>query len=189
MRIHSGAETAHDLFATVHKLDAPFTNFPGYMPAPKTIAAHPILGDLALATISVPNPWQKPLQGSRAVTLETGKNLTFAQRTLKVKAGEPIEFTLLNPDVVPHNWALVRPGSLRSVGEMANRLVADPEAAARHYIPHTSDVLYYTDVVPPGDSFTIHFRAPAEPGRYPYLCTFPGHWMVMNGELIVEKAE
>lgn len=189
LRIHSGAETAHDLFATVHKLDAPFTNFPGYIPAPKTIAAHPILGDLALATISVPNPWQKPLEGSRAVTLETGKNLTFAQRTLKVKAGEPIEFTLLNPDVVPHNWALVQPGSLRSVGEMANRLVADPEAAARHYIPHTSDVLYYTDVVPPGDSFTIHFRAPEKPGRYPYLCTFPGHWMVMNGELIVEKAE
>ena len=43
-----------------------------------------------------------------------------------------------------------------------------------------------TDVVPPRSSFTIHFRAPAERGRYPYLCTFPGHWMVMNGQMIVE---
>ncbi|MCB1209408.1 MAG: hypothetical protein KDK97_08785 [Verrucomicrobiales bacterium] len=25
-----------------------------------------------------------------------------------------------------------------------------------------------------------------EKGDYPYLCTFPGHWMVMNGVLKVE---
>jgi azurin len=37
----------------------------------------------------------------------------------------------------------------------------------------------------PQDQFTISIRAPATPGRYPYLCTFPGHWMVMNGEMIV----
>ena len=36
-----------DLFATVHKLAAPFTGFPGYRPASKTIAAHPILADMA----------------------------------------------------------------------------------------------------------------------------------------------
>ena len=33
---------------------------------------------------------------------------------------------------------------------------------------------------------SIDFDAPAEPGVYPYVCTFPGHWKVMNGELIVE---
>jgi azurin len=69
---------------------------------------------------------------------------------------------------------------------MANRLVADPDAVALHYIPQTSDVLAYTDVVGPQEEFTIHFRVPDRPGRYPFLCTFPGHWMVMNGELIVE---
>ncbi len=29
-------------------------------------------------------------------------------------------------------------------------------------------------------------KAPLAKGNYPYICTFPGHWMVMNGELIVE---
>jgi azurin len=48
------------------------------------------------------------------------------------------------------------------------------------------DVLVYTDIVGPQDQFVISFRAPATPGRYPYLCTFPGHWMVMNGEMIVK---
>ena len=41
-------------------------------------------------------------------------------------------------------------------------------------------------IVPAHDEFTIWIKAPTQPGRYPYLCTFPGHWMVMNGELIVE---
>ena len=67
-----------------------------------------------------------------------------------------------------------------------NKIIAEPDAAIRHYIPQTDDVLVYTDIVGPQDQFTISFRAPTEPGRYPYLCTFPGHWMVMNGEMIVE---
>jgi azurin len=53
-------------------------------------------------------------------------------------------------------------------------------------VPRTDDVLAYTDIVDPNAEFTIYFRAPNTPGRYPYLCTFPGHWMVMNGEMIVE---
>ena len=87
---------------------------------------------------------------------------------------------------MPHNWVLVKPGTLPEVGDLANKLIADPEAVARHYVPKTDDVLVYTDVVDPQSQFTIYFRAPAEKGRYPYLCTFPGHWMVMNGVMIVQ---
>ena len=72
------------------------------------------------------------------------------------------------------------------VGELVNRLVADPEAAIGHYVPQTDDVLVYTDIVPAGEQFTVNFRARKTPGHYPYLCSFPGHWMVMNGQLIVE---
>jgi len=32
----------------------------------------------------------------------------------------------------------------------------------------------------------LNFTAPSAPGRYPYLCTFPGHWRIMRGVLIVE---
>ncbi len=186
LRLHVGSDDACDLFITAHKLDQPFTDFAGYQKLAKRIAPHPILSDMALVTKRVPNPWRKPLAGAREVRLDTGKNLTFAQRTLTVKAGEAVQFTLNNPDVVPHNWVLVRAESLSRVGGLANRLVSDPEAFARHYIPQTEDVLVYTDIVPPGEEFTIHFHAPRQPGRYPYLCTFPGHWMVMNGVLIVE---
>ncbi|PQO47663.1 plastocyanin/azurin family copper-binding protein [Blastopirellula marina] len=72
------------------------------------------------------------------------------------------------------------------LSDLANKFVADPAAVLKQYVPQTDDVLAYTDIVPPGKNFTIYFIAPQQPGRYPYLCTFPGHWMVMNGELVVE---
>jgi azurin len=184
LRVDSGTE--HDLICTVHKLAAPYTSYPGYRPNPRTIAAHPILIDLAVMAHAVPNPWKKMLPGARSVGIEAGKNLTFATRTLKVKAGEPVRLTFTNPDVVPHNWVLINPGTLDKVGTLANQIIAEPDAAARQYVPKTDDVLVWTDIVQPLARGTIYFEAPRAKGRYPYLCTFPGHWMVMNGEMIVE---
>jgi azurin len=177
-----------EMFITVHRLDQPFTAFPGYKPATKLIAAHPQATDLAVLGKTIPNPWRKKGRAppTAVLTVEAGKNLTFSTRTLRVKAGESVHLLFTNPDVVPHNWVLVRPGSLATVGDLSNKLIADPEAVLRHYVPKTDDVLVYTDIVPAGESFAIFFTAPLEKGRYPYLCTFPGHWMVMNGELIVE---
>jgi putative heme-binding domain-containing protein len=175
-----------ELFLTVHRYDTPFTEIPDYRPVVKTMAPHPQKMDLMLATRRLPNPWRNPLPQAREITIEAGKNLSYVTRELQASAGEPLALTFDNPDVVPHNWVLLRPGSLVTVGQMANRLVSDPEAAVRHYVPESDDVLVYTDIVAPKEKFTVHFRAPDTPGRYPYLCTFPGHWMVMNGTMIVE---
>jgi azurin len=177
-----------EIFITAHRLDKPFTRFPGYEPRAKTIAAHPQTVDMALLGKTVPNPWRKRgrVTPTASLSVEAGKNLTYSTRILRAKTGESVELTFTNPDVVPHNWVLVRPDALATVGELANKLIADPEAVLHHYVPKTDDVLIYTDIVPAGESTTIYFQAPAKKGRYPYLCTFPGHWMVMNGELIVE---
>jgi putative heme-binding domain-containing protein len=184
LRVDAGP--AIDVFATVHRLAHPFTGFPGYTPIAKTIAAHPILADLALAEKRVPNPFRHSISGARLVELAAGQNLSFTTRTFRVRAGEPIRLVFSNPDVVPHNWVLVKPGALQSVGTLSNQLIADPDAVARQYVPRSPQVLAYTDIVQPGGRFAIVFRAPLEKGRYPYLCTFPGHWMVMNGMMIVE---
>ena len=186
LRIQSSADKFHDVFVTVHKLANPFTDFEGYRIAKKQVSPHPILADLAMATKYIPNPHTKKLKPARAIKIETGSNLTFKTREIRVKAGEAIAFTLSNPDVVPHNWALLKPGTLQRVGGLANKLIADPDAVVRQYIPDSGDVLFYTDVVLPRSDFTIYFKAPKQRGRYPYLCTFPGHWLVMNGEMIVE---
>ncbi|WP_231741090.1 plastocyanin/azurin family copper-binding protein [Thalassoglobus neptunius] len=175
-----------ELFLTIHALHEPWT-IPGENPPiRKDVSPPPVLKDLAYATQLKPNPWNRRLKNAREIELATGSNLSFQDRTLRVKAGEPIRFTLRNPDVVPHNWAFVKPGALHAVGTMSNKLIADPDAFLSHYIPETDDVLVHTDVVSPGSFQVIFFHAPKTPGVYPYLCTFPGHWLVMNGELIVE---
>lgn len=172
---------------TVHKLDQPFTDFAGYEPFEKVIRQHPIIADLALESNRVPNPWRTAIKGARKLTLKTSGNLQFASQNLKAKAGEVLQFTLSNPDTVPHNWALLKPGKLETVGKLSNLLVGDPDGYAKQYIPATDDVVAYVDIVDPGKSLTIFFKVPDEPGQYPYVCTFPGHWTVMNGVLTVTK--
>ncbi|MFM8497321.1 MAG: plastocyanin/azurin family copper-binding protein, partial [Planctomycetia bacterium] len=147
---------------------------------------HPILRDVAMMKAAVQNPRLKKLPGARPVTIEAASNLAFKTPELRAQAGETLALTFVNPDVVPHNWVLAKPGTLATVGTLADGLIADPEAVARHYVPTTDDVIAYADITEPGKEQTIDCSVPDAPGRYPFLCTFPGHWKLMNGVLIVE---
>ena len=178
------ADVEREVFITAHKLGAEFTDFPNYKPVAKTWAPSAI-ASFDLPPPMKPNPWAKGKPG-RAITLEAALGLQYAQKELRVKAGERVSLTFKNPDVVPHNFVLVKPEKLNAVGDLANKLITDPQGLARHYVPDSPDVLLHTDMVNAGGSFTIHFDAPNQAGKYPYLCTFPGHWVVMNGVLIVE---
>ena len=119
---------------------------------------------VALSHKPVPNPWQSAIPRARSVTIEAGKNLSYTVRSFTVRPGEPIQLTFLNPDVVPHNWALIKPGTLPSVGDLVNKIVAEPDAASRHYIPRTDDVLVYTDIVGPQDQFVDLLPRPDHAG-------------------------
>ena len=83
-----------------------------------------------------------------------------------------------------HNWVLVGTPDLTAVanagmgaGLPSNYVGADDKR-----------VLAHTKVVGGGQSDTITFSTASlkAGGDYSYLCTFPGHWMVMNGQMIVE---
>jgi putative heme-binding domain-containing protein len=178
--------TIRDIFATLHALDGPFREIPNYQEVTRPIAAHPILRDIAMLKAAVKNPWLAKVGGARPLTIEAASNLAYKTAELRAKPGERLAVTFVNPDVVPHNWVLAKPGTLAAVGELADGLIADPEAVARHYVPKTDDVIAYADITEPGKRQTIYFSVPDAPGRYPFLCTFPGHWKLMNGLLIVE---
>lgn len=112
-----------------------------------------------------------------------------ASKTFTVKAGEKVKVTLENKATVPqpHNLIIAKPGTLMKIGMLANAMLTDPQAMAKNYIPESPDILHHTKLVQPGQSESIEFVAPAEPGDYPYLCTFPGHWLLMQGVMKVEK--
>jgi hypothetical protein len=59
----------------------------------------------------------------------------------------------------------------------------DPEAKA--FVPDLPLVLHSTTLVKPGETMRLAFTAPAEPGEYIYVCTFPGHWVRMYGVMLV----
>jgi putative heme-binding domain-containing protein len=57
-------------------------------------------------------------------------------------------------------------------------------------VPELPEVLAATRLLQPGESQTLRWQAPSQPGDFPYLCTFPGHWVRMNGVLhVVAGAE
>lgn len=113
--------------------------------------------------------------------------MMFDQKALTVKPGEKVKITFANTSSapLPHNLLICKPGSLQKVGALANAMLTDPQAMAKDYIPESEDVLFHTKLIQPGQSAVLEFTAPAEAGDYPYLCTFPGHWMLMQGVLKV----
>jgi hypothetical protein len=46
------------------------------------------------------------------------------------------------------------------------------------------DMLVHTPLAKPGETSDVTFTAP-EPGTYPYICTVPGHYLMMKGVLTV----
>ncbi|MBT16596.1 MAG: hypothetical protein CMO59_11530, partial [Verrucomicrobiales bacterium] len=54
-------------------------------------------------------------------------------------------------------------------------------------VPESEDIIASTKLVNPGGVDKIEFVAPSEPGDYPYICTFPGHWRLMQGIIKVKK--
>jgi len=175
-----------ELFATVNAMDTPYDS--DRLVARNALGKklpHPLTRDLDYLTKRIANPWQKKLEGAREIQIKAMDNLQFSEKKLQAKPGEVIKLKFVNPDVVPHNWALVQPGRLEQVGDLANKLIGSPEAYLKQYVPDSDAVICFTDIIEPGSESSIYFKAPEKPGRYPYLCTFPGHWMVMNGILEV----
>ena len=114
------------------------------------------------------------------------ERMLFTVEQFTVKAGQPVRLLLTNPDVTPHNLVIIQPGSNEAVGMAANEMAKDPSGEAKEFIPDHPAVLHYTGMLGENEAEVLRFHAPEVPGVYPYICTFPGHWIIMKGEMIVQ---
>ncbi len=108
---------------------------------------------------------------------------------LVVEAGKPFEVIFENVDLMPHNIVFVEPGARQAVSEAVQTMKPDElDKHGRAYVP-TADhrVLSASKMIEPGQKETLKLKAPGNPGEYEYVCTFPGHWQIMWGKLIVVK--
>lgn len=124
--------------------------------------------------------------GVRVVRLGTLlERMAYDQEVLVVEAGKPIEFLFENSDMMPHNLVIAKPGSMEALGESAEATAQEPGAAARHFVPVSDQVLLSSRLLQPNQQQRLAWVAPKEPGVYPYVCTYPGHWRRMFGALYV----
>ena len=111
--------------------------------------------------------------------------MTYSVDSINAKPGDAIRIALTNTGDVLHNVVLIRPGSIDVVGAQVEAMAKVPNAEERSYLPPTPDIMFWMKLVETGKTGTLEFYAPNQPGDYPYLCTFPGHWQTMRGVLHV----
>jgi azurin len=112
--------------------------------------------------------------------------MKYDLKTFEVVAGKPVVIEFENPDFMQHNLVIIKPGTLQTLGKAADKIAADPKGAEMQYVPAIPEVLFATKLVNPEQTVKLQFIAPAQPGDYPFVCTFPGHWSFMNGVMKVK---
>lgn len=113
------------------------------------------------------------------------EQMQYDTRYFVVQAGKPVEVTLDNADAMPHNLVITTPGAMQEVAVQAGTMPPPMDDSKKAYIPDNPKVLAALSMVQPEESATATFTAPAAPGEYDFVCTFPGHWVRMYGVMLV----
>ncbi|HSJ03350.1 MAG TPA: PVC-type heme-binding CxxCH protein, partial [Verrucomicrobium sp.] len=111
------------------------------------------------------------------------ERLIYDVKELTVKSGKKIKLTFANTDVMPHNLLILKPGKADAI--MTAAMVMGAKGFENGFMPDGGDVLWHTKLLDNGKQEVLEFTAPAK-GAYPYICSFPGHGILMRGVLKVE---
>ncbi|MBQ0769636.1 MAG: azurin [Bizionia sp.] len=132
---------------------------------------------------------EEPMADSNVavIVIEGNDQMKYNKSEIRVKAGQTVKLTLkhvgkMKKMVMGHNWVLLQQDAdIAAVGK------AGAIAGANDYIPTdmSDQIIAHTKMLGGGESDTIEFEAPA-PGTYTFMCTFPAHYALMQGTLIVE---
>ncbi len=153
----------------------------GQSAAPPAAAA-PATGPVDAEIPSIMNGSQQVVQ----VTAEDA--MRFNGNRFTVHTGQAVRVELTNighrPRVeMEHDFVILQPGT---DARMFNLTTAQAKAAG--YLPpeQMDKVFAHTELAGPGQLVAVEFTAPA-PGKYPFLCNFPGHYAAgMHGTMTVE---
>lgn len=132
-----------------------------------------------------------PAAGPVVAVIEITANdsMKFNLTRFEVSAGQEVKLTMTNLGTMPkvamgHNWVLLKRGV--DVKAFDNAAIM---AVATDYVPAAlaDQIIAHTKLLGPKQSDEITFKAPTEPGEYPFLCTFPAHFLSgMKGVMVVK---
>lgn len=125
--------------------------------------------------------------GEREITVKVIGNsmadMAYDQTSITVNAGDQIKLTLINENEAEgmyHNIVFVKLGTGAEVAAEAIKAGKD-----KAYIPENPNVIAASPMAAPKETVTMEFTAP-EKGSYNFICTYPGHFPMMVGKLIVK---
>jgi azurin len=168
-KTHSSERTGRDYSETIQVAE----DLASSLPAEEADAARKKLAAVRIAVFVV-----------RTVV----EQMRYDTPRIVVQAGKSFEIVFDNPDVMPHNLVIVKPGTREKVGTAATAMTPDQrDTRGRAFIPESSDVINATRLIETGQSESLRIPAIRQEGTYEYVCTFPGHWPLMFGQLIVTK--
>ncbi|REG81865.1 glucose/arabinose dehydrogenase [Algoriphagus antarcticus] len=165
-------ETSNNLHRGHQKMNDP----PLTKAASANVTAPPTNSQQKRVTV-MPSTWSKG--PDQSIVMGTKPGLKYDLEIFEVKAGSKVKITFNNNDDMLHNLVVVKPNTAIEVGEEA--LSMGLEGSQKNYIPNSDKVLFHTNILSPETSESIYFEAPSVPGEYTYVCTFPGHFYVMQG--------
>jgi azurin len=124
-----------------------------------------------------------------SLTVEGNDQIQFVQKELRVSSScSEVTVTLkhigtLAKNIMGHNWVLTATADYMAVAQ------AGQGAGPPDYLPAGDGrVIAATDIIGGGEETTITFDASVleAGGDYTFFCSFPGHFVLMNGKFIVE---
>jgi azurin len=125
-----------------------------------------------------------------AATVEANDAIQFVQKELTVSSScESFSLTLkhigtMAATIMGHNWVLTKTADYQ-----ATAMDGQNAGVGNDYVkPDDARVLAHTKLIGGGEETTISFDpSMLEPGGdYTFFCSFPAHYVLMNGKLIVE---
>ena len=120
------------------------------------------------------------------IVIESNDQMRFNLSEINVEQGQTVALTLKHMGKLPkaamgHNWVLLRPNT-----DLASFAMSAMKAKDNEYVPvDAPEVIVNTILLGGGEKTTIEFEAPA-PGTYSFICSFPGHYALMQGTFTVE---
>jgi azurin len=123
---------------------------------------------------------------ARRIEVGVLPGLKFNTARIEAQAGEKVIFVFPNDDSsgMMHNLAIITPGSRQTVLDAAVAMGA--EGLKNNFIPEIPELLASTPQVAQGMKYTLYFAVPDEPGDYHFICTYPGHGLIMQGIFAVQ---
>jgi azurin len=111
--------------------------------------------------------------------------MRFQETTLVAPPATAVTLVFENTASRPsmqHNVVLLREPPTQALFQR----VGEAAARAPDHVPDLPVVLAATPLSRPGETVSVTFTTPPAPGNYGYVCTYPGHWVTMQGTLRVE---